>query len=239
MPSSLGGVGPGPTLGQMQAAFLAQRLQQHRERQQQHDQHEQHGTDASSMMPPPMPREAKRRRSIATSTSADDFNLDIDESGRSTPLRSNSSGGSVSASAAATSTSRAASNPFAIDLDGPAPRRVLISNNTPDRERVLALARAVAALRARVGRCVLRVPVWKSRFYGPFALNLRVDFHAIDATPARWRGDAGSSPLDRARTAASSRREMTCEELSGAPTHWLISTQINTPGRPLGLLLGS
>ena len=32
-------------------------------------------------------------------------------------------------------------------------------------------------------------------------LNCRVDFHAIDATPARWRGDAGSSPLDRARSA--------------------------------------
>ena len=31
--------------------------------------------------------------------------------------------------------------------------------------------------------------------------------HAIDATPARWRGDAGSSPLDRARTAASSPRK--------------------------------
>ena len=26
-------------------------------------------------------------------------------------------------------------------------------------------------------------------------LNYRVDLHAIDATPARWRGDAGSSPL--------------------------------------------
>ena len=26
------------------------------------------------------------------------------------------------------------------------------------------------------------------------ALNRRVDLHAIDATPARWRGDAGSSP---------------------------------------------
>ena len=30
--------------------------------------------------------------------------------------------------------------------------------------------------------------------------------HAIDATRARWRGDAGSSQLDRARTAASSPR---------------------------------
>ena len=43
-----------------------------------------------------------------------------------------------------------------------------------------------------------RRPVWKSKFYGAFALNRRVDLHAIDATPARWRGDAGSSPLDGA-----------------------------------------
>ena len=41
-------------------------------------------------------------------------------------------------------------------------------------------------------------------FYGVFVLNRRIDLHAIDATPARWRGGAGSSPLDRARTAASS-----------------------------------
>ena len=33
-------------------------------------------------------------------------------------------------------------------------------------------------------------------FYGAFALNLRVDLYAIAATPARWRGDVGSSPLD-------------------------------------------
>ena len=46
-----------------------------------------------------------------------------------------------------------------------------------------------------------RLAVWKSKFYGAFVLNRRVDLHAIDATPARWRGDAGSSPLDRARTA--------------------------------------
>ena len=35
------------------------------------------------------------------------------------------------------------------------------------------------------------------------SLNHRVVLHAIDATPARWRGDAGSSPLDGASTAAS------------------------------------
>ena len=44
--------------------------------------------------------------------------------------------------------------------------------------------------------------------------------HAIDATPARRRGGAGSSPLDRISTAAV------------RPTHWLISTQ------PLALVVG-
>ena len=38
--------------------------------------------------------------------------------------------------------------------------------------------------------------VWRSKFYGAFVLNRRVDLHAIDAPPARWRGDAGSSSLD-------------------------------------------
>ena len=33
-----------------------------------------------------------------------------------------------------------------------------------------------------------------------YPCNCRVVLHAIDATPARWRGDAGSSPLDRARS---------------------------------------
>ena len=37
-------------------------------------------------------------------------------------------------------------------------------------------------------------------------LNRCVDLNAIDTTPARWRGDAGSSPLDGASTAASSPR---------------------------------
>ena len=51
-----------------------------------------------------------------------------------------------------------------------------------------------------------RGPVWKSKFYAAFVLNRRVVLHAIDATPARRRGDAASSPLDRAGTAASSPR---------------------------------
>jgi hypothetical protein len=63
--------------------------------------------------------------------------------------------------------------------------------------------------RTRGGACVVlgsSTAVWKSKFYGVFVLNRRIDLHAIDATPARWRGDAVSSPLDRARTAASSPR---------------------------------
>ena len=57
----------------------------------------------------------------------------------------------------------------------------------------------------------------KSKFYGAFVLNHRVILHAIDATSARWRGDAGSSPLDGANTAASSPRNDLSEELSGTP----------------------
>ena len=37
--------------------------------------------------------------------------------------------------------------------------------------------------------------MWKSKFYGAFVLNHRVVLHAIDATPARRRGDAGSSQV--------------------------------------------
>ena len=45
-----------------------------------------------------------------------------------------------------------------------------------------------------------------NQIYGAFDLNRRVDLHAIDATPARWRGDVGSSPLDGASAATSSPR---------------------------------
>ena len=46
--------------------------------------------------------------------------------------------------------------------------------------------------------------------------------HAIDATPARWRGDVGSSPLDGAGPSSPS---FLLEELSGAPVV-VISTQV-------------
>ena len=78
-----------------------------------------------------------------------------------------------------------------------------------------------ARRRAAVAFVVL-APVWKSKFYGAFVLNHRVVLNAIDATPARWRGDAGSSALDRARSAASSPRNDLVKNCRAHPTHWLI-----------------
>ena len=59
-----------------------------------------------------------------------------------------------------------------------------------------------------------------------FALNLRVDLHAIDATPARWRDGVDLSPLDGASTAASSPRNDLVKNCRVNPTHRLISTQL-------------
>ena len=67
------------------------------------------------------------------------------------------------------------------------------------------------------------------KIYGAFVLNQCIVLYAIDATPARWRGDAGSSPLDRARTAASSPRNDLLKNCRVHPSHWLISTQFPTP----------
>ena len=39
----------------------------------------------------------------------------------------------------------------------------------------------------------VRACVEIQNYYGAFVLNRRVDLHAINATPARWRDDAGSS----------------------------------------------
>ena len=66
------------------------------------------------------------------------------------------------------------------------------------------------------------------KIYGAFVLNHRVFLHAIDATPARRRGGVNSSPLDRARTAASSPRNDLVKNCRVHPTHWLISTQRGT-----------
>ena len=61
--------------------------------------------------------------------------------------------------------------------------------------------------------------MWKSKFDGVLVLNRRVVLHAIDATPARWRDDAGSSPLESQDGRAIAEKGL-IEELSGAPTHW-------------------
>ena len=85
---------------------------------------------------------------------------------------------------------------FAMDVDAQLTERLNF---------LVALMLSSFAIQWTVTDRLPRVPsVWKSKFYGAFVLNRRVLLHAIDATPARWRGDAGSSPLDRARTAASS-----------------------------------
>ena len=70
--------------------------------------------------------------------------------------------------------------------------------------------------------------VWKSKFYGAFVLNHRVVLHAINASLARWRGDAGSSPLDGVSTATSSPRNDLVKNYRVHPTHWLISTQVGS-----------
>ena len=84
-----------------------------------------------------------------------------------------------------------------------------------------------------LGACV------ESKFCGAFVLNHRFVLHAIDATPARWRGDAGSSPLDRARTAASSPRNDLVKNCRVNPTHWLISTQVRSTAARRGRTAGS
>ena len=81
-----------------------------------------------------------------------------------------------------------------------------------------AVPSAAMFFHKRVTSCV------EIKIRGAFVLNHRVDLHAIDATPARWRGDAGSSPLDGAGTAASSPRNDVVKNYRVHPTHWLIST---------------
>jgi hypothetical protein len=49
-------------------------------------------------------------------------------------------------------------------------------------------SRALSQRDRRMGP-ILREAARKSKFYGSIVLNHRVVLHAIDATPARWRGD--------------------------------------------------
>ena len=90
---------------------------------------------------------------------------------------------------------------------------------------------AAAAFAAIVGRQDFVVVLCGNQNFTAFFLNRRVDLHAIDATPARRRGGVNSSPLDRARTAASSPRNDLVKNCRVHPTHWLISTQAGDPRR--------
>jgi hypothetical protein len=93
-------------------------------------------------------------------------------------------------------------------------------------ERGLRRHRSMFSDRLR-GLCALRSsPVWKSKFYDAFVLNHIVVLHAIDATPARWRDDAESSPLDGTSAATPSLRNDLVKNCRVHLTHWLISTQV-------------
>ena len=72
------------------------------------------------------------------------------------------------------------------------------ASSVDDAERRLAAARAALVKRYDA--------VYESRGLCGNQNLRRVVPNAIDATPARWRGDVGSSPLDRVKTAASSPR---------------------------------
>ena len=63
-------------------------------------------------------------------------------------------------------------------------------------------------------QCRMCEPVHESNCRGASPQPLDHGLHAIDATPARRRGGAGSSPLDRASTTAFSSRK-DCTRLTG------------------------
>ena len=96
-----------------------------------------------------------------------------------------------------------AANPAAAStkVDGRTPLHYAVSHGCDVR-----VTKALVRLFPDVCACV------EIKFYGAFVLNRRVDLHAIDARPARWRGGVGLSPLDGTSATASAadrRREMT------------------------------
>ena len=70
-----------------------------------------------------------------------------------------------------------------VSAESPTPPLVQATATVVEKRRTLATARLEAARAKRPASPA----VWKSKFYDAFVLNHRVDLHAIDATPARWR----------------------------------------------------
>ena len=83
--------------------------------------------------------------------------------------------------------------------------------------------RATATRRAGWRRA--RDPVHKSNCRGASPPLLNHGSHAIDATPARWRGGVGLTPLDWVITAASPQRNDLVKSYRVHPTHRLICAQ--------------
>ena len=69
----------------------------------------------------------------------------------------------------------------------------------------------------------------KSNCRGASPPLLNNDLHAIDATPARWRGLGGLPSLDSVSTVAFSSRKDLVKNYRVHSTHWLIYAQALKP----------
>jgi len=107
---------------------------------------------------------------------------------------------------------------------GPAPPAD--ASRADNAKRDLKGTRASSRVRRESGRFAdLQEAVHKSNPHGASPQSLDHGLHAIDATPARKRGGAGSSPVDGASTAAFSSRKDLVKNYRVHPTHWLIYAQ--------------
>ena len=80
--------------------------------------------------------------------------------------------------------------------------------------------------------------MWKSKFYGAFALNRRVDLHAIDATPARWRGTAATHWLISIQAPCFPKPFADATALIGAGLAWRADAGADAPAAGGGRSLG-
>ena len=107
-----------------------------------------------------------------------------------------------------------------------ASRVELLRNHARDAEHCDAAHNKLLATEVALGREAEGVKAYvEIKLSRRVLLRLNHGLHAINATPARPRGGVNSSPLDRARTAASSPRNDLVKNCRVHPTHWLISAQ--------------